>query len=54
MCWYHMRTKAQQRLSTIGERETREKIIQDIDALQLAPTVDIFDSAAKLPCKAFD
>ena len=34
MCWFHMRKSAEKQLSIIESKETRTKIMQDIDALQ--------------------
>lgn len=43
-----MRAKAEQKTAMIGQKEIREKIMQDIDALQLAPSEKLFDEATKL------
>lgn len=43
-----MRAKAEQKTAMIGQKETRDSIMQDIDALQLAPSEELFDEAAKL------
>ena len=48
MCWYHMRTNAEKNLSLIKDQDTRKAIMNDIDALQLAPSERIFDAASKL------
>ena len=48
MCWFHMRKSAEKQLSIISSKETRTKIMQDIDALQKFPSSNHFDAACVL------
>ena len=48
MCWFHMRKCAENKLSIIADKTIRTQLLQDIDALQLAPSEHLFDAAAKL------
>ena len=48
MCWFHARKSAEKQLSIISSKETRTKIMQDIDALQKFPSSNHFDAACVL------
>ena len=43
-----MRKSAENKLSMIADKVVSTQILQDIDALQLAPSERLFDAAAKL------
>lgn len=48
MCWFHMRKCAEKQLLIIASKETRTKVIQDVDALQKFPSSNHFDAACNL------
>ena len=48
MCWFHIRKAVNDKLSILNDSDLATEIMQDIDALQIFPTVELFDIASKL------
>ena len=48
MCWFHMRRAVSDKLSILNDGALALMVMQDIDALQISPTEELFDAAAKL------
>lgn len=46
MCWFHARKSAEKKLAMIANKNIRTQMLQDIDALQNAPSEKLFDVAA--------
>jgi len=40
MCWFHIRKAVNDKLSILNDSDLATEIMQDIDALQIFPTVE--------------
>jgi hypothetical protein len=47
-CWAHVHRKIRERSSSIANKDLREKVIKQIECLQLSPTPEIFEKASEL------